>query len=105
MNANSPGKSGPALRIVVRLLIVLVILIVAFAFVVWRAPLWVAGEVTRVQLSRAGIHSGGMRGDGYQTHYSEGASGQPFGLIHGRAPEAQQDWFNRAPRLVRAGYH
>ena len=105
MNANSPGKSRPALRIIVRLLIVLVILIVAFAFVVWRAPLWVAGEVTQLQLSRAGIHSRWMLVDGYQTHYIEGGSGQPVVLIHGLGSEAQQDWRNLAPRLVRAGYH
>jgi pimeloyl-ACP methyl ester carboxylesterase len=105
MNANNSGKPGSAFRIIVRLLIAVVILVIALGFVVWRAPLWVAGQVTLLQLSRAGIHSRWMVVDGYQTHYIEGGSGQPVVLIHGLGSEAQQDWRNLAPRLVRAGYH
>ena len=105
MNSNNPGKSRSALRVIVRLLIAVALLVVTCGFIVWRAPLWVAGQVTQLQLSRSGIHSRWMLVDGYQTHYIEGGSGQPVVLIHGLGSEAQQDWRNLAPRLVRAGYH
>ncbi|MBZ5722787.1 MAG: alpha/beta hydrolase [Acidobacteriia bacterium] len=105
MNANAPGKSSPAVRIIVRLLIALVILVVALGLTLWRAPLWVAERLTQFQLLRAAIHSRSMVIDGNDVHYIEGGSGQPIVLIHGLGSQAQQDWVALAPYLVRAGYH
>ena len=83
----------------------LVGLIAVLGVILWRAPLWVNGEVTQLQLFRAGIHSRSAVIDGMRIHYIEGGSGRPVVLVHGLASQAQQDWSRLAPDLVHAGYH
>jgi pimeloyl-ACP methyl ester carboxylesterase len=73
--------------------------------IVWRAPLWVADQLTEFQLARAGIHSRTLLLDGMRIHYIEGGAGRPIVLVHGLASAAQRDWSRLAPELVRAGYH
>ena len=105
MDANTSGKVRSAVRIVLRLLIAVVIVVIVLAIAVWRAPLWVTGKLTELQLLRAGILSRSMVVNGYHVHYMEGGRGQPVVLIHGLGSQAQQDWSALAPRLVSAGYH
>ena len=102
---NTASKSGRARRFVLRSLIVLALTVVVLGVVVWRAPLWVNDQLSRFRLSLAGIHSRTMLLDGMRIHYIEGGAGPPIVLVHGLASQAQQDWSQLAPDLLRAGYH
>ncbi|HLK49716.1 MAG TPA: alpha/beta fold hydrolase [Bryobacteraceae bacterium] len=101
----SIGTVKPRRRTARWLLIVFVTSIVALAILLWRAPLWVNGQLTRFRLARAGIHSRSMVIDGMRIHYIEGGAGRPVVLLHGLASQAQQDWSALAPDLVQAGFH
>lgn len=105
MKTNSAITLRRVARVSVWMLIGLVISVVVFGFVVWRAPIWVNDQLTRFQLLRAGLHSRSMKIDGMRIHYIEGGKGQPVVLVHGLASQAQQDWSKLAPDLVRTGYH
>jgi pimeloyl-ACP methyl ester carboxylesterase len=107
MDANNLGRFSAARVIAVRFVFILVLFALALGVIVWRAPLWVAAEITLFRLLAAGFHKRSMVVDGYQVFYIEAgpASGSPVVLIHGLGSEAQQDWVELAPYLVRAGYH
>ena len=98
-------RPGRARRVTPRILIGLALSVIVLGLVVWRAPLWVNDQLTRFRLSLAGIHSRAMVLDGMRIHYIEGGAGQPIVLVHGLASQAQQDWSQLAPDLVRSGYH
>jgi pimeloyl-ACP methyl ester carboxylesterase len=105
MNDSFGGRFNPAIRIMVRLVIALVVLVFASGLTFWLEPLWALETLARYQLLRAGIHSHSMLIDGFNVHYIEGGAGKPVVLIHGLGSRAQNDWGKLAPYLVRAGYH
>ncbi len=107
MDAKSLGKSSAARVIVSRLAFLVLLLTLALAGVVWRAPLSVGAELTLLRLLANGFHKHSMLINSYHVFYLEGGpeSGAPVVLIHGLGSKAQQDWVGLAPYLVRAGYH
>jgi pimeloyl-ACP methyl ester carboxylesterase len=107
MDAKSLGRFSAARVIAIRFVFILVLFALALGVVVWRAPLWVAAEVTLFRLLAAGFHKRSMVINGYHAFYLEGgpASGSLVLLIHGLGSKAQQDWVALGPYLVRAGYH
>ena len=105
MNAPLPRRRDPAARIILRLGLVILLLLAALGFIVWRAPIWVAEKLSELRLSRAGIDGHTMTVDGLEIHYMEGGTGPPVVLIHGLGSQAQNDWSGLAPALVHAGYH
>jgi len=105
MMDHDPRRLSPAVRIILWLVTVVVIFFVVLGVVFWRAPIWAGEKITQLQLYSAGIHSHSMNINGHHVHYIEGGTGQPVVLIHGLGSQAQNDWVQLAPRLVRAGYH
>ncbi len=107
MDVNSLGRFTAARVIAVRLVFILALFALALCVIVWRAPLWVAAEITLLRLLADGFHKRSMLVDGYHVFFLEGGpeSGAPVVLIHGLGSKAQQDWVALAPYLVRAGYH
>jgi pimeloyl-ACP methyl ester carboxylesterase len=107
MDANSLGRFTAARVIAVRFVFILVLFALALCVIVWRAPLWVAAEITLLRLLADGFHERSMVINGYHVFYLEGGpeNGSPVVLIHGLNSKAQQDWVVLAPYLVRAGYH
>src|ERR1700761_8455881 len=100
MTAASTPNSSAARRMVLRLLAIVLVIFLALACLVWRAPIWVGELLTQFRLYASGIHSRYMVVDGDEVHYIEGGSGPPVVLIHGLGSRAQQDWVELAPRLV-----
>ena len=105
MPTHTANRRWRRLQVALWILAVVLTGVAAVTLTVWRAPLWVADRLTRLQLARAGIHSRWLMLDGMRIHYMEGGAGQPVVLVHGLASQAQHDWSRLAPALVHAGYH
>jgi len=102
---NMRGGSGAARWVAVRTLGLLALVAAALVFTVWRAPLWLDWQLTRLQLHLAGIHGHSLNLDGQKLHYMEGGTGEPVVLVHGLGASAQMNWAELMPYLVDSGHH
>jgi pimeloyl-ACP methyl ester carboxylesterase len=91
-----------------RVVAVLVLLVVAAGLVFYRYPIWVADQITRFHLWRAGLKSDYLEAGGYRLHYfealPEGGGGTPLVLVHGLGARGE-DWAPMIPRLAAQGFH
>jgi pimeloyl-ACP methyl ester carboxylesterase len=91
-----------------RVVALLVLVLVAGGLFFYRYPLWVADQVTRFHLWRAGAKSDYLVAGGYRLHYFEaspsGGGGTPLVLVHGLGARGE-DWGAMMPALAAKGFH
>lgn len=97
------------MRFALRVVAVLVLFAVAAGLILYRYPLWVADQLTRFHLWRAGVKSEYVEAGGYRLHYFEASPGNagggtPLVLVHGLGARGE-DWGAMMPALAAQGFH
>jgi pimeloyl-ACP methyl ester carboxylesterase len=96
------------MKFALRVVAILLLMGVVAGGIFYRYPLWVADQVTRLRLWRAGVKSDYADVGGYRLHYFEaspsGGGGTPLVLVHGLGARVE-DWGAMIPSLAASGFH
>ncbi len=97
------------MKTALRVIAAVVVLAVAGGAVFYLHPLWVADQMLRFRLWRAGVHSEYALVDGYRIHYLEApplndVGGVPVVLVHGLGARSEE-WAGLIPALAAQGFH